>query len=45
MYGLLLQNMAEYVVKVYGDKKWKEIKDALKIQQVLIDHLLYADIL
>ena len=33
MYGLLLQNLAEYVIKVYGDKKWKEIKDSLKIEQ------------
>jgi guanylate cyclase len=29
MYGLLLENLAEYVKAVYGDEKWEEIrKDA-----------------
>lgn len=32
MYGLLLQNMVEYIVKVYGEEKWTEIKDHLKIK-------------
>jgi hypothetical protein len=34
MYGLLLRNFHEYIVKTYGDKKWKEIKDNLKLTQV-----------
>ena len=34
MYGLLLQNMSEYIIKVFGDKKWIEIRDSLKITQV-----------
>ncbi|XP_059085656.1 soluble guanylate cyclase 88E-like isoform X1 [Tigriopus californicus] len=33
MYGLLLQNMAEYIIKVYGDKQWQEIKTSLKIDR------------
>ena len=32
MYGLLLMNMQEYVEKVFGAKKWVEIKEALKIK-------------
>ena len=32
MYGLLLVNMQEYVEKVFGVKKWIEIKEALKIK-------------
>ena len=34
MYGLLLKNLQAYIIKTYGAKKWKEIKDALKIDQV-----------
>ncbi len=34
MYGLLLQNMQEYVVKTYGQNKWDELKAALKIKEV-----------
>lgn len=34
MYGLLLENMGQYVVKVYGDKKWKDVLQALKIEEV-----------
>ena len=32
MYGLLLMNMQEYVEKVFGAKKWVEVKEALKIK-------------
>ena len=32
MYGLLLLNMQEYVEKVFGVKKWIEIRDSLKIK-------------
>lgn len=31
MYGLLLKNLQDYVVNVYGQKKWDAIKDAFKI--------------
>ena len=34
MYGLLLMNLQAFIVKNYGAKKWKEIKEALKIDQV-----------
>jgi hypothetical protein len=26
MYGLLLENLAEYIKAVYGDEKWNEIR-------------------
>jgi len=32
MYGLLLLNLEEYVVKTFGKEKWKEIKVAMKIK-------------
>lgn len=28
MYGLLLENLSEYVKTVYGDDKWDEIRKA-----------------
>ena len=31
MYGLLLMNMKNYVVAKYGQKKWDEVKTALKL--------------
>ena len=34
MYGLLLKNLQDYIVNNYGAKKWKEIKESLKIDQV-----------
>ena len=34
MYGLLLENMGQYVIKVYGDKKWNDVLTALKIENV-----------
>ncbi len=34
MYGLLLRNLQEYVISAFGEKKWKEIKEALKIKEV-----------
>jgi len=34
MYGLLLKNLQAYIIKNHGAKKWKEIKEALKIDQV-----------
>jgi len=32
MYGLLLQNMAEYIKKSFGPGKWKEIREKMEIQ-------------
>jgi len=34
MYGLLLKNLQLYIEQNYGAKKWKEIKDAMKLEQV-----------
>ncbi len=34
MYGLLLLNMQEYVIKTYGNKAWQDLSKALKIAQV-----------
>lgn len=34
MYGLLLQNLSQYVINVYGEKKWEEIRTGLKIKEV-----------
>lgn len=31
MYGLLLQNLKEYVVKIYGAKKWNEVAESFKM--------------
>lgn len=31
MYGLLLENLAEYVKTVYGDEKWDEIRKQVGI--------------
>ena len=34
MYGLLLINLQDYVTKVFGAKKYEEVRDALKIKDV-----------
>lgn len=26
MYGLLLENLSEYIKTVYGDEKWEEVR-------------------
>ena len=32
MYGLLLMNMKDYIISKYQQKKWDEIKTALKLE-------------
>ena len=32
MYGLLLANMKDYIVQKFGQKKWDDIKGALKLE-------------
>ena len=32
MYGLLLANMKDYIVNKYSQKKWDDIKTALKLE-------------
>jgi len=33
MYGLILQNMAEYIKKSYGPGKWKQIQEKMEIKE------------
>ena len=41
MYGLLLQNLQDYVVKKFGEKKWDAIREALKMKDVSMNFPLY----
>jgi len=41
MYGLILQNMAEYIKKSYGPGKWKQIQEKMEIKE---DNFGVADI-
>ena len=40
MYGLLLVNMQQYVEKVFGAKKWIEVKEGMKIK-VISNHQIF----
>lgn len=33
MYGLLLENLAEYIKEAYGEEIWEEIRKAANVQQ------------
>lgn len=33
MYGLLLENMSEYIKQTYGEDKWEEIRRAASVVQ------------
>jgi guanylate cyclase len=33
MYGLLLENMAEYIKQVYGEDRWEEIRHQAAVEQ------------
>ena len=33
MYGLLLENMAEYIKQVYGEDRWEEIRRLASVDQ------------
>ena len=33
MYGLLLENMKAFICEAFGEKKWNEVKDALKLKE------------
>ena len=41
MYGLLLVNMQQYVEKVFGAKKWIEVKEGMKIK-VIFHHQIFV---
>lgn len=34
MYGLILQNMAEYIRKSFGPGKWNQVRDKMEIKEV-----------
>ena len=44
MYGLLLVNMQQYVEKVFGAKKWIEVKEGMKIK-VIFNHQSFVKFL
>ncbi|KAK0089018.1 hypothetical protein PV326_004645, partial [Microctonus aethiopoides] len=33
MYGLILENLSEYIRQVYGDEKWEEIRRQACVDQ------------
>lgn len=33
MYGLILENLAEYIRQVYGEEKWEEIRRQASVDQ------------
>jgi Heme NO binding. len=33
MYGLVLENMAEYIKQVYGEERWEEIRRLASVDQ------------
>ena len=35
MYGLILQNMVEYIKNVHGEKAWTKVKEQLQLEQVI----------
>ena len=43
MYGLLLQNMAEYVQNKFGDNMWKKIKEQLNLEQDFVANESYPE--
>ena len=32
MYGLLLENMKAFIIEAFGEKKWNEVRDSLKLK-------------
>lgn len=33
MYGLILENLSEYIKQTYGEEKWEEIRKAAAVDQ------------
>ncbi|GFU86171.1 HNOB domain-containing protein [Trichonephila clavipes] len=33
MYGLIIENLSQYVIKVWGEEKWEEIRKTANVQQ------------
>lgn len=46
MYGLILENMAEYIKQTYGEDKWEEIRRAAAVEQPSFStHQVYSEAL
>lgn len=44
MYGLILENLAQYTIMVYGEEKWEEIRRQAKIElPAFSTHQVYPD--
>ncbi|XP_076348426.1 soluble guanylate cyclase 88E-like [Tachypleus tridentatus] len=44
MYGLILENLSQYVIVVYGEDKWKEIRKLAKVEPATFStHKMYPD--
>lgn len=44
MYGLLLENLAEYIRIEYGEEKWEEIRRLANVDQPTFStHKVYSD--
>lgn len=46
MYGLILENMSEYIKQTYGEDKWEEIRRAAAVDQPSFStHQVYPEAL
>lgn len=44
MYGLILENMAEYIKQTYGEERWEEIRRSASVDQPSFStHQVYAE--
>lgn len=46
MYGLLLENLSEYIKKIYGEDRWEEIRRQANVEQPSFSvHQVYCETL
>ncbi|KAG8193603.1 hypothetical protein JTE90_000236 [Oedothorax gibbosus] len=46
MYGLILENLSQYIISVYGEEKWIEIRKLAKVDHATFStHHVYSDTL
>jgi len=46
MYGLLLENLSEYIKKIYGEERWEEIRRMANVEQPSFSvHQVYCETL
>ncbi|XP_013782230.1 soluble guanylate cyclase 88E-like, partial [Limulus polyphemus] len=44
MYGLILENLSQYIIVVYGEEKWEEIRKLAKVEHATFStHKVYPD--